>query len=122
MAAREIPSDIANDDTKLKAYASQEFGSEFNESSSEIDSWTYYYVDMIPAHEKDRIVVFKAPDESFHKPKGSPWFGCIRVLDKDDITKIVWDVVQREEMYIGLVPAGCDFEAMVVVIKLITPK
>ncbi|KAF2182613.1 hypothetical protein K469DRAFT_586033, partial [Zopfia rhizophila CBS 207.26] len=81
----------------------------------EVDSWTHYYTDEVPKHAKDRVVVFKAPQSSLR-------IGCIRVRDKDDIKKTVWDVVGREGMYIGLVPAGCPFEAMVVDVKLITPK
>jgi hypothetical protein len=84
MTLREVSSDIANDDKKLKELASEEFGS--NESSFEVDSWTNYYADEVPKHTKDRLVVFKAP-ESYEK------LGCIRVRDKDDIKKTVWDVV-----------------------------
>lgn len=113
--AIEIPLDTANDGKKLMAIAAQEFGDKFNESSAEVDSWTYYYTDEVPNHSTDRVVVFKAP-------KSSTRIGCIRVLDKDDIKKVVWDVVGREGVYIGLVPAECPFEAMVVDVRLITPK
>jgi hypothetical protein len=99
----------------------EKFGSKFNEFSTEVDSWTYYYTDEVSKHAKDRIVVFKAP-ESSTEPESSSRIGCIRVRDKDDIKKTVWDVVGKEGVYIGLVPAGCPFEAMVVVVKLITPK
>ena len=64
------------------------------------------------------MVVFKAP-QSYDR------LVCIRVRDKDDIKKTVWDVVGQKGQkgpYIGRVPAGSLFEAMVVVIKLITPK
>lgn len=105
MTAREIPSDIANDDKKLKAKASQEFGPEFDESSAEVDSWTYYYTDEVPKHAKDRIIVFKAPEPSSQ-------IRCIRVWDKDDIKKTVWDVVRREGTYIGLVPASYIFDRL----------
>lgn len=33
-----------------------------------------------------------------------------------------WDIVRKEGMYMGSVPAGCPFEAMLVEVKLITPK
>ncbi|KAK7178270.1 hypothetical protein PSPO01_15685 [Paraphaeosphaeria sporulosa] len=113
MNTREIPSDVANDDKKLKGIASEEFG--FDESSFDVSPWTNYYADEVPEHTKDRLVVFKAPDLSDK-------LGCIRVRDKDDIKKTVWDVVGKKGPYLGFVPAGSLFEAMVVDVKLITPK
>lgn len=93
----------------------EKFGLELNESSTEIDSWMYYHTYEVPTHTKDRIVVFKTP-------QSCPQIGCIRVRDKNNVKKTVWEVVGREGAYIGLVPAGCPFEAMLVDVKLITPK
>tara|TARA_R110002003_G_scaffold2994_2_gene24755 strand:+ start:2241 stop:2543 length:303 start_codon:yes stop_codon:yes gene_type:complete len=85
-----------------------------DKSSFEITSWTEHYANMIPKHSKDRLVVFKPPTTS-------KFIGCIRVRDKDNTKSTVWDVVSKDGQYIGLVPAGCQFEAMVVDIKIITP-
>ncbi|OCK74895.1 hypothetical protein K432DRAFT_386534 [Lepidopterella palustris CBS 459.81] len=116
MVAHEISTQIADDNEKLKSKASETFGSEFNDAHTEVDpKWTYYYTDMVPSHTKDRIVIFRAQPPSKQ-------LGCVRVRDKHDITKTIWDSVGKEGIYMGDVPAGCPFEAMLVEVKLITPK
>lgn len=83
-----------------------------NKSSFLVTPWTNYYTNLIPEHAEDRLVVFKPPETS-------QYFGCIRVKDN---TRTIWDVINKEGQYIGRVPAGCRFEAMVVDVKIITPK
>jgi hypothetical protein len=84
-----------------------------NENSFDITPWTKYDGKIVPCHTKDRLVVFRPP-------KDTKKFGCIRVRDKDQ--KKLWDVVQDAGLYVGLVPADCAFEAMLVDAKIITPK
>jgi hypothetical protein len=66
---------------------------------------------IVPSDSKTRLIVFKPP--KYHQK-----FGCIRVRDKNN-TKL-WDVVEQAEHYVGLVPAGCMFEAMTVEAKIFT--
>ncbi|KAL6149734.1 hypothetical protein ACJQWK_02580 [Exserohilum turcicum] len=108
----EISLDLAEDDAKLKAIAEERLGGD--KSSFEITPWIDYYTKIVPKHSEDRLIVFKPP-------KTSPLIGCIRVRDKDNTKRTLWDVVSKDRHYIGLVPAGCQFEAMVVDAKIITP-
>ncbi|UPX11342.1 uncharacterized protein EKO05_0001949 [Ascochyta rabiei] len=95
-----------NSDMQLKAKIAQEFDIALGELSFD-DKWTYYYTDEIPEHSKDRIILFRAS-------QSSPRIGCIRVRHKEDIKRIVWDIVGKDGIYIGLVPANCPTEAMLV--------
>jgi hypothetical protein len=81
--------------------------------SFEITPWTKYDAKIVPCHTKDRLVVFRPP-------KNTEVFGCIRVRDEDNMK--LWDVVRDAGLYVGLVPAGCVFEAMLVDTKIITPR
>lgn len=70
---------------------------------------------MVPKSPKKRLVVFR--------PKlPSRILGCVRVRDAQDQKKKVWDVHNCGGIYMGLVPEECPFEAMVVEIRLITPR
>lgn len=86
-----------------------------DEGSFEITPWINHNAKLIPDHTKDRLVVFKPPENTEK-------LGCIRVRDKDNIHLTLWDIVQKSGLHVGLVPAGCKFEAMVVDTKIITPK
>jgi len=131
MSACEIPPEMLDDDAQLKAKIAQQvttasaasihcfeaksitkFGLTLEELSFD-DEWTYYYTDEIPKHSKDRIILFRAAASSSR-------IGCIRVRHKDDMKQIVWDVVGKEGTYIGLVPAYCRTEAMLVDSRFMT--
>lgn len=112
MLLQKITVEEANDDEKLKEIAVTKFG--FDESTLLVSSWTMHGADEVPKHDKDRLVVFKAPDNGDK-------FGCIRVRTEKDITKTEWDKVEAEGPYIGKVPAGCPFEAVFVLEKTVTP-
>jgi hypothetical protein len=70
---------------------------------------------MVPSDTKDRIIVFRAREPSKQ-------FGCIRVREKENLTQTVWDLVGKEGIYIGVIPAECPFEAMLVEVMLMTPS
>jgi hypothetical protein len=92
-----------------------QFGDNFDVSKVIIDNaWTYCHARIIPSYDADRLVVFRP------KPP-SKVFGCIRVLDKED-TEMIWEIMRQEGAYIGRVPPGSSFEALLVEIKLITMK
>jgi hypothetical protein len=77
------------------------------------EEWTYYYTRMVPSHTTERVVIFRARSPSKN-------LGCVRVVDGQE--EMIWDVVNSGGTYMGHVPAGCPFEAMLVEIKLITPR
>jgi hypothetical protein len=52
--------------------------------------------------------------------KTSALIGCIRVWEKDNTIITLWDIVNKDRQFIRLVPAGCEFEAMLVDAKIIT--
>jgi hypothetical protein len=79
------------------------------------EDWKYYHTDIVPGHTSERLVVFRA-QPPFKR------LGCIRVLKDQNLEEMIWDRYNCEGIYIGLVPAGCSFEAMVVEIKLITTR
>jgi hypothetical protein len=79
------------------------------------EDWKYYYTDIIPGHTSERLVVFRP-----HPPATK--LGCVRVLKAENMKEMIWDRYNCEGIYIGRVPAGCPFEAMVVEIKLITTR
>ena len=79
------------------------------------EQWTYHYTKMIPSHSAERVVAFRAQPPSKQ-------VGCVRVLDGQDVKEMIWDVVGKEGTYMGRVPAGSPFEAMLVEVKLIMPK
>jgi hypothetical protein len=90
-------------------------------STSKITAWTFYDARLLQPHSKARLVVFKAPE--FAPPVYSKIIGCIRVRTSHDTKKTLWDVVNNNGgPYLGLVPAGCQFEAMHVDIRIITPE
>jgi len=104
--------DLAENDAELIAIAEKRLGGD--QTSFEITPWTDYYTTIVPKHPEDRLIVFKPP-------KTSSLIGCIRVRVKDNTKITLWDIVSKDRQYIGLVPAGCQFEAMVVDVKIITP-
>ena len=79
------------------------------------EDWKYYYTDIVSGHTSERLVVFRAQPPSTR-------LGCVRVLKDQDMKEMIWDRYNCEGIYIGRVPAGCPFEAMVVEIKLITTR
>ena len=94
----------------------------YDESQVQVDDeWNYVHTKIIPSHSTERLVLFRPHPPSPDYPP-TPKIGCIRVRDKDDKTKKLWDIVNREGIYMGHVPAGSRFEAMIVDVKLITPK
>jgi hypothetical protein len=88
----------------------------FDESLVDIDEdWKYYHMDIVSGHTSERLVVFRARPPSKR-------LGCVRVSKDQDLKEMIWDRYNCEGIYIGHVPAGCPFEAMVVEIKLITTR
>jgi translation initiation factor IF-1 len=86
-----------------------------DKSSFEVTPWTAYRAEIVLKHSQDRLVAFKPL-------KTSALIGCIRVREKDNTTIKLWDIVDKDGQFIGLVPAGCEFEAMLVYAKMIIPK
>jgi hypothetical protein len=88
---------------------------QLQECQLEIDSqWIPYNLKMIPPHSSDRLIVFR-PQRS------QRLLGCIRVY-KAGTTIKEWDVYDTDGTFIGIIPEDCTCEAMLVEIKLITPK
>ncbi|PYH80611.1 hypothetical protein BO82DRAFT_355324 [Aspergillus uvarum CBS 121591] len=70
---------------------------------------------MVEGYRNKRVVIFRpAP---FDK-----WLGCIRARNGSNFKEIIWDAVNLENIYMGLLPANCPFEAMLVEIKLVTAE
>lgn len=105
----------------------------FSVSNCDISKFTAVTARLFDAHPKDRIVVFR-------NAQASEFFGVIRVLEKetgdtgstseekhehDDTEKksrCIWENVRGRGTFIGLIPAGCRFEAMYVEVKSIILK
>jgi len=111
MSVWAISEEFADDDEKLKGEALAKFGLEDKLSDASIDSeWTWHHTKLVPSTTEDRIVVFR--------PKvGRKNFGVVRVRDKEKVKQ--WDEMEGRGLWVGRVPAGCFFEAMLVEIKLI---
>jgi len=110
-----IPEEDVTDISQLLKTAVRRFGDDFDESKVEVDErWDYHDTDIVPSHTSQRLVIFRA------RPP-SQFFGCIRVRD-EQTDKMLWDVFGKTGIYMGHVPAGCYFEAMMVDLKFITPR
>ena len=81
-------------------------------SSFEVTGWTNHYTALVVEHHTERLIVCRPQSKS--RP-----IGCIRVRDKDD--GILWEIVDKKDVYVGIVPEGCQFEAMFVDVRIITP-
>lgn len=100
------------------------FGAEFSISQSDDNGFEIVMARIHNSEPTDRIILFKPH-------KGMSQFGCIRVLRSETADQgeakrekkgPVWDVVRAVGSYVGLVPAGCPFEAMVVQLKFIAKR
>ena len=67
-------------------------------------------MDIVSGHTSERLVVFRARPPSKR-------LGHVRVSKDQDLKEMIWDRYNCEGIYIGHVPAGCPFEAMVVEIR-----
>lgn len=87
--------------------------SEIRETQVEIDKqWTSYTAIMIEGHSTDYFIAFR--------PLSTRNFlGCIRVYR--DSYKL-WDKHNAGGTWIGKIPKGCPFEAMLVEVKRIKLK
>lgn len=101
------------------------FGANFSISQAD-DSGGFETVmaRIYDSDQSDRIILFKPQ-------KGMSQFGCIRVLRSETTNQgeaarekkgPVWDLVRTVGSYVGLVPAGCPFEAMVVQVRFIAKR
>lgn len=100
------------------------FGTSFSITQSDDNGFEIVQGRIYDSHPTDRIIIFRPH-------KGTPKFGCIRVLrsetaNQGEATKEkkgpVWDVVRAVGSYVGLVPAGCPFEAMLVQVRFIAKR
>ncbi|THC89111.1 hypothetical protein EYZ11_011438 [Aspergillus tanneri] len=109
-----ISDEISQDKAKLAEEAVNHFGSTFEESKVDVEeSWASYNVRLFESALTERLVLFRPPPSS-------KVFGCIRVRDGQRTVK--WEAVRKSGLYMGFIPNGCHFEAMLVDVRLITQK
>ncbi|PYH95925.1 hypothetical protein BO71DRAFT_321956, partial [Aspergillus ellipticus CBS 707.79] len=73
------------------------------------ESWTIYTVKLFESLFMQRLIVFRSS-------LSSRFFNCIRVRNPQGA------VLQKSDIYIGLVSTDCQFEVMLVELKLFTRK
>ncbi|KAK1762500.1 hypothetical protein QBC33DRAFT_281630 [Phialemonium atrogriseum] len=128
-----LPVDKAADDDELLKHVTHEFGDGFSASQCDVSGFSPVIIELFKAHPTDRVIVFRPQ-------AGLEGFGCIRIRvlkkDEDDkhgdrdkqnkhkVTKnaTVWEKVRGKGAYIGMIPAGCRFEAMYVDVNLVTKR
>ncbi|KAH1475958.1 hypothetical protein KXX06_005716, partial [Aspergillus fumigatus] len=99
----QITDEIAQDKAKLAKEAVNHFGSNFEESKVDIDDgWTSYHVRLFESAVTERLVLFRPPPSS-------KVLGCIRVKEQETVK---WEVVRKSGLYMGYIPGGCRFEAI----------
>ncbi|RSM14271.1 hypothetical protein BHE90_015237 [Fusarium euwallaceae] len=119
-----LPDGVEDNDESLAEFVIREFGASFATPQSDDNGFEIVQGRIYDSHPTDRIIHFRPH-------KGTPKFGCIRVLrsetaNQGEATKEkkgpVWDVVRAVGSYVGLVPAGCPFEAMLVQVRFIATR
>ncbi|KAH7113099.1 hypothetical protein EDB81DRAFT_893819 [Dactylonectria macrodidyma] len=119
-----LPDGVEDDNKKLFEFVTKEFGGSFSIPHSDVNGFEPVLGRVYESHPTDRIIVFRPL-------KGKPQFGCIRVLrgetaNQDDIRKDkkgpVWEEKRGGGTFVGLIPAECRFEAMVIEIKFIAER
>ncbi|BCR96716.1 uncharacterized protein AKAW2_30035A [Aspergillus luchuensis] len=108
-----ISQDVANDEARLIAEAVKNFGGDFESKVDIEESWTTYTVKLFESSSIQRLIVFRPPSSS-------RFFNCIRVRNPQGAVE--WEVLRKSDTYMGLVPTDCQFEAMLVELKLFTRK
>ncbi|KAM4057188.1 hypothetical protein HRG_014840 [Hirsutella rhossiliensis] len=119
-----LPDGVEDDNERLLEFVTKEFGNSFSISHSDVHNFEPITGRIFESHPADRIVVFRPR-------KGTPKFGCIRVLEREitDQDKTarrkkgpVWEEKRGGGSCVGLIPAECRFEAMLVDIKFIAKR
>ncbi|KAH8654682.1 hypothetical protein BGZ61DRAFT_203708 [Ilyonectria robusta] len=117
-----LPEGTADDNDTLFERIIYEFGDSFSASQCDVSNFTRVLIQLFEPHPTNRVIVFR-------NREGTEGFGCIRVLKREYNGEerhrkvgTVWENVRGKGSYMGVIPAGCRFEAMYVELRLVTKR